>query len=77
MATDMPKDKYGCMEYIWQEIKDLDEDTLIKFGRMVLAAHPAMVKEGPDGVRIILNNLPEDFIRTLYQFVKNQIEILK
>ena len=72
-----PKDKFECMEYIWQEIKDLDEDTLIKFGTLVNQSHPNVIKAGTDGTRIFLNNLPEDFIRMLYQFVKNQIEILK
>jgi hypothetical protein len=27
--------KQQCMAYIWQEIKDLDEETLIKFGQFV------------------------------------------
>ena len=67
--------RYACMEFIEREIKDLDEETQINFGKIVYQANPANVTKCTDGSRIFLNRLPEDLIQTLYNFVKNQIDI--
>lgn len=67
--------KQQCMEYIHQEIKDLDEDTLIKFGQFVYTENTSFVSEYVDGCRIHLNPLPEELLQKMYQFVKNQVEL--
>jgi hypothetical protein len=68
-------DKFAQMAFIEREIKDLDEETHITFGSLVQKSHPECVTKCTDGSRIYLNKLPEDFIQTLYTFVKNQIDI--
>jgi hypothetical protein len=67
--------KQQCMAYIWQEIKDLDEETLIKFGQFVWLEYPDAIKEHVDGCRIHLDPLPEGLIKKMYQFVKNQVDL--
>ena len=68
-------DKLACMEFIEREIKDLDEETQFKFGQIVYQSKPEMVTKCTDGSRILLNRLPEDLIQTLYNFIKNQIDL--
>jgi hypothetical protein len=68
-------DKFACMEFIEREIKDLDEETQFKFGQIVYQSKPEMVTKCTDGSRILLNRLPEDLIQSLYNFIKNQIDI--
>lgn len=67
--------KFACMEFIEREIKDLDEETQFKFGQIVYQVKPDSVTKCTDGSRILLNRLPEDLIQTLYNFIKNQIDI--
>jgi hypothetical protein len=69
--------KRSNMEFIEREIKDLDEDTQIKFGQLVYSAKPEYVTKCTDGSRIFLNRLPEELIQTLYNFVKNQIDMAR
>ncbi len=73
MAT--KPNKYACMEFIEREIKDLDEETQFKFGQIVYQNKPDLVTKCTDGSRILLNRLPEDLLQTLYNFIKNQIDI--
>jgi len=68
-------DKYACMEFIEREIKDLDEETQFKFGQIVYQSKPELVTKCTDGSRILLNRLPEEVLQTLYNFIKNQIDI--
>jgi hypothetical protein len=68
-------EKYTCMEFIEREIKDLDEETQFKFGQIVYQSKPEHVTKCTDGSRILLNRLPEDLLQTLYNFIKNQIDI--
>jgi len=66
--------KIDCMAYIEQEMKDLDSETMINFGSMVYSAFPELVKVCPDGIRIHLNSINEEWIIKLYWFVRNSIE---
>jgi hypothetical protein len=66
--------KLDCMAYIEQEIKDLDSDTMIKFGTMVYNTFPELVKSCPDGIRIHLNNISEEWLLKLYVFVRDSVE---
>jgi len=68
-------DKYACMEFIEREIKDLDEEIQFKFGQIVYQSKPDMVTKCTDGSRILLNRLPDELIQTLYNFIKNQIDL--
>ena len=69
--------KFTKMAFIESEIKDLDEETQFIFGQLVYQAKPEYVTKCTDGSRIFLNRLPDDLMQTLYNFVKNQIEIAR
>lgn len=62
------------MAYIEQEMKDLDSETMINFGSAVHSVFPELIKDCPDGIRIHLNNINEEWIVKLYWFVRSHIE---
>lgn len=70
------RSKTSQMEYITQEITYLDDTVKIMLGKLVYKESPNAVKQCSDGVRIHLNVLSEDFIKKLYTFIENQVNLL-
>lgn len=72
---ELPDPNYYC-EFICQESRDLDIDSLIKLGSIVYEYNPDKIKDCPDGCRILLDDLPEDILKQMSIFIQNQLEMV-
>lgn len=61
------------MEFICQELPDLEHDILLKIRDVVVQSNPNAIKESSDGIRIILESLDESVLLTIHNFINKQL----